>query len=158
MLLLSQSLRDNRENKQPWIRCGSSAELRLGRLTYWLQVHAVRSICEEAAPSAALLLPSYTIVDMMSPCLLVHPQPSSPLWCHACRRGYWAIALCLVLALTGSLLYFYCITLPLRLSSSERHSCDKRQWLSWLLHLPQKPAAFLPRGARRVVVVSAASC
>lgn len=123
VLLLSQSLRETRVNKQPWIRCGSSAEMRLGRLTYWLQVHAVRSICEEAMPSDALLLPSYTIMDMRSPCLLVHPHPSSPFWCHGCRWGYWAIALCIVLALNRH-------HLPLRLSSSERISCDKRQWLS----------------------------
>lgn len=78
VLLLSQLLRETPVNKQPWIRCGSSAVMRLGRLTYWLQVHAVRSICEEAMPSDALLLPSYTTMDVMSPCLLVHPHPSSP--------------------------------------------------------------------------------
>lgn len=39
--------------------------MRLGRLAYWLEVHAVRSIWEELTPNEALLLPLYAIVDMM---------------------------------------------------------------------------------------------
>lgn len=59
------TITDGDLSKQTARKISMAVRQGLGKLAYWLKVHAVRSIWAEATPNEALLLPSYAIMDMM---------------------------------------------------------------------------------------------